>query len=324
MMSDNVIVAVGNIVKDAKLQVRYRVVAIIDDKIILCEMDITKLKKCEQYFDIKPRRFLYEGTRCKCESLINVWKAREQIESYKGFYLREFSGANNPVMIYSEACGHLFKCNYFKFLNFPGCRVCKPKHMTAAIFEERINRLVGGEYRIIKGFTDQRTKIILEHQICGSQQAFKPSAFLDGQRCQLCTKLEASWNKQYEVLCDYQKKFGHVDVPKRDEYGGISLGFWCQRMRNYYRNGKLSQYQIKKLDAIGFDWNPLETEWMRRYEQYKRYIGATGSTEIARRDDFEGEHLGAWVSTQRKRCLKGETSEERMVLLEQIGCKWNV
>lgn len=49
-----------------------------------------------------------------------------------------------------------------------------------------------------------------------------------------------------------------------------------------------------------------------------------GSTEIARRDDFEGEHLGAWVSTQCKRYLKGEMSEERMVLLEQIGCKWNV
>ena len=80
----------------------------------------------------------------------------------------------------------------------------------------------------------------------------------------------------------------------------VALGRWCQRMRKEYRNGKLSNFQIEKLNAIDFDWDPLETEWMRRYEQYKRYIKTTGSAKITRRGAFEGENLGAWVETQRK------------------------
>ena len=279
-------------------------------------------KVCNQDITIKPRGFLYEGTRCKCEAVINEWDAKEKIEKHKGFRLIEFNGSNNPVTIYSESCGHTFPCNYFKFLDFPGCRVCKPKHMTAEIFAERIYKLVGDEYRIIEGFVDQHTKVVLEHKICGERQPFKPSHFLDGQRCKHCTKLEAGWNKQYELLCEYQKEFGHVNVLKRDEYGGIALGVWCQRMRSEYRNGKLSKYQINKLEVIGFDWDPLETEWMRRYKQYKRYVEATGSLEITRKTDFEGEHLGAWVETQRKWYAKGKMSEKRIALLKQIGVEF--
>ena len=51
-MSDNVIVAVGNIVKDTKMQARYRVVAIIGDKIIFCEMDITKFVLLEHSLQV--------------------------------------------------------------------------------------------------------------------------------------------------------------------------------------------------------------------------------------------------------------------------------
>lgn len=269
-------------------------------------------KTCERFFYVKPRSFLYEGVRCKCESEINSWDAEIAISKHKGFSLIEFNGSSNPVTIYSEGCGHTFSCNYFKFLKFPGCRVCKPKHMTAEIFAERIDKLVGDEYRIIEGFVGQRTQIVLEHQICGSKQAFKPSAFLDGQRCRLCTKLEASWNEPFELLCEYQKEFGHTDIKKRGEYKGFALGTWCQRMRNLYLKGKLSEHQIKKLEAIEFDWDPLETEWNRRYEQYKRYIKENdGNPYIPRRRDFEGEHLGAWVETQRKWFTQGKMSKER-------------
>ena len=30
--------------------------------------------------------------------------------------------------------------------------------------------------------------------------------------------------------------------------------------------------RVKKLSDIGFDFDPKETEWNRRYEQYLRYI----------------------------------------------------
>ena len=56
-----------------------------------------------------------------------------------------------------------------------------------------------------------------------------------------------------------------------------------------------------RLTEIGFVFDPHDTECNRRLDQYKRYIKQTGTTYISKRTDFEGEHLGAWVQTQKHR-----------------------
>lgn len=51
-MNSDVIVAVGNIVKDAKMQTKYRVTTIINDKIIFCEMNVRKLVLLEHSLQV--------------------------------------------------------------------------------------------------------------------------------------------------------------------------------------------------------------------------------------------------------------------------------
>lgn len=80
---------------------------------------------------------------------------------------------------------------------------------------------------------------------------------------------------------------------------------------NDKKDGKLSADREQCLLDIGFDFDPHETEWNRRFEQYKRYVEQAGDGYISRRTDFEGEHLGAWVETQRKRHQDGKMSVER-------------
>jgi len=276
-------------------------------------------KTCGKLFKIKPRRFLFEGARCICENIITEDTARNAIESHKGFQLIKFTSANELIVVHSDQCGHEFECRYHRFIKNLGCRICRPKHMTPEIFEERIENLVGNEYEIIKGFSNQKTKIILRHKKCGIQQSYKPSAFLDGQRCHHCTKIESSWNEWYSLLKDYYREYGNIDIPKRESYKSKNLGQWMQKQREAYRNGDLSEYQISKLEELSFDYDPLETEWLRRYEQYKRYIVQNnGDTYISRRKDFEGEHLGTWVEIQRKRYKDGKLSNERAKMLMQI------
>lgn len=270
---------------------------------------------CRKIISIKPRAFIFEGTRCKCTYLVTKAIAKKAIEANKGFKLRKFTSANEPVVIYSSTCKHEFSCNYFKFIHFPGCRICKPKHMTAELYAERIDHLVGNEYTIIRGFVDQKTKVALKHEVCGLTQEYKPAHFLEGQRCKHCTKLEVAWNKGFNMLCSYRDECGNTNIPKREMFKDFSLGRWCQAQRDDYKNGKLSSMQISKLESIGFVWDPLEMEWNRRYEQYQRYIAQTGSAYISRRTDFEGEHLGAWVETQRKWYKLGKMSAERVKLL---------
>ncbi len=50
--------------------------------------------------------------------------------------------------------------------------------MTAEIFEERVYNTVEDEYTIIKSFVDQKTKIVIMHELCGNIQEYKPSHFL--------------------------------------------------------------------------------------------------------------------------------------------------
>lgn len=269
-------------------------------------------ESCNNIIKIKPRSFLFEGVRCPCQNIITVSDARKAIEAYKGFKLQKFTNTNEPVTIYSIKCGHEFDCRYHKFIKFPGCRICKPKHMNAEIYAERIENLVGDEYTIVKGFIDQTTKVALKHEICGITQEYKPVHFLEGQRCKPCTKLEVAWNNGFNLLCNYRDECGNTNIPKREIYKGFSLGRWCQSQRDDYRNGKLSSMQICKLEGIDFVWDPLETEWNRRYEQYQRYIIQTGSTYISRRTDFEGEHLGAWVETQKKRYTQKKLQQTRI------------
>lgn len=61
--------------------------------------------------------------------------------------------------------------------------------MTTELYTERVYDLVGDDYTVLSEFVDQRTKIAIKHNKCGGIQEYKPSAFLDGQRCNACNSL---------------------------------------------------------------------------------------------------------------------------------------
>lgn len=345
--------------------------------------------KCSQKVKIKPREFLFESRRCICENIITEPEAKREVEKNKGFKLVKFCGAERTATFFHETCERTFDCKYRKFIKFPSCRKCKPKVMTTELFERRIKDLVGDEYSIVKGFVDQDTKIILKHKVCGEQQSYKPSHFLEGQRCSNChqtiafselqemlteysngkysiiayakniytiqnnetgdeIKLSSSkiqqemlrptpsdvlpvdnkvevniplsqWEIGFKNLNEYKEKFGTVNVPKQYVYNGYSLGYWCGRQRKDFRSGKLGDDKINLLNSIGFVFDPLETEWIRRYDQYRRYIKDYDTTYITRRADYEGEHLGAWVETQRKRFSEGKLSKQRIEQLKELS-----
>lgn len=367
-----------------------KLIEIIGKKKYVLKTDFNTLDKqvvmhhteCGRDFTIKPRGFLFEGIRCKCENLITEYDARKVIEKKNEFKLIEFNGGNNPVTILHNKCGKIFTCNYRKFVQFPGCRICKPKYMTDELYAERVRALVGNEYEIVKGFIDQKTNVVIRHCICGREQSYKPSSFIDGQRCKncyqqvthrkleqmlqeysedryriskygknLCTIIDdntgkeinispanvlqeilrptvsevlpveqkkevseplSQWEVGFKYLTEYKNEFGHTNVPKRESYKGYALGIWCQSQRGKYQSGALRENRKEKLENIEFDFDPLETEWNRRYEQYKRYIKEMGTSKITRRAGYEGEHLGAWVETQRKRYADNKMSQTRV------------
>ena len=228
----------------------------------------------------------------------------------------------------SKACGHVFSCRFHKFIKYPGCRVCRPKNMTTELYTERVYDLVGDEYTVLGEFVNQRTKIKIKHNKCGGIQEYKPSAFLDGQRCNACNSLivkkaKDSWEKGYALLCEYKEEYGTANIPKRDFYKGVFLGNWLESQRAKYKAGKLTKSQEEALVSLGVTLDPLAAEWERRYEQYKRYIQQNGgNSDITKRTIFEGEKLGVWVVLQRRNHKIGKLSEERYKKLCDINMKF--
>jgi len=49
----------------------------------------------------------------------------------------------------------------------------------------------------------------------------------------------------------------------------------------YKKNGKLSQDKIDKLDAIGFVWEPLKTEWEKQFKALNAYKEKEGDCNVS-------------------------------------------
>lgn len=129
------------------------------------------------------------------------------------------------------------------------------------------------------------------------------------------------WDEKYSLLIEFVKE--HDRFPeKRESYRGQRLGEWVHKQRaDHSANAKrLTEERISKLDAIGLDWNPLETEWNRKYGMYLRYIEMNGgSPYISRRAEFEGERLGVWAFIQKKQQKEGKMKDSRYKKLVAVG-----
>ena len=89
--------------------------------------------------------------------------------------------------------------------------------------------------------------------------------------------------------------------------------------RRTRQKDKLSKERIALLDNIGFVWDPFEQEWQNQYAELKKYIEKNGNTIVPRNYPI----LGIWVSRQRVAKKKGQLSEERIQLLDDIGFIWD-
>lgn len=276
-------------------------------------------KKCGKTIVIKPRAFLYEGVRCLCETTISFDDAEKTIKELGDFELLKFINTENPCKIRSNGCGHTFNVRYPKFLQSPQCRICFPSSMTTEYLAERIMKTTNGEYELVGEFVDQAKKIRILHHRCGEITEYSPRYYHMGAVCPVCdNKFSEKWENMYQLLCEYKEEYGNVNIPKRDIYKGRKLGDWCQTQR---RDKGMDPRRKQKLYDIGFVFDPLEEEWNRRFEQYKRYTVHNGC-RISRRTDFEGEHLGAWVETQRKQYRAGKLSKERYEKLTDLGMQF--
>jgi len=130
----------------------------------------------------------------------------------------------------------------------------------------------------------------------------------------------ATWEEMFLRLVEYKKKHGSANVPFR-YHKDVQLGTWVNYQRTVHRLERLSVAKVKKLNSIGFEWNPHmkhAATWEAMFWRLVAYKKCFGHTSVPFRYKPDPQ-LGYWVTNQRTSHRKNKLSPERKYLLEALG-----
>ena len=138
----------------------------------------------------------------------------------------------------------------------------------------------------------------------------------------------SSFSKNYSLLKQYKQENGDCKVPQKQK----PLGKWVDNTRSKFKNKKLSQDKIDKLNKIGFYWgkgHPEPATWEDRLEELQKYQGTFGHCNVpVHSDPTMMTDLAKWVAEQRKqgrRLRKQRASSmtmEQFKTLNEMGFVW--
>lgn len=153
----------------------------------------------------------------------------------------------------------------------------------------------------------------------------------------LIRNLASSWEMCYREAEEYYNIHGNLRIPKSYiTESGISLGSWLitqRRVRAGAVAGNLTAEQIRRLDALGMEWESrIGRAWENGYQELAKYYEEHGNVDVLSRYVTEdGYPLGKFVANQRL-AWKNSRSEtgsgghrllpERERRLNELGFIW--
>ncbi|MDA7883076.1 helicase associated domain-containing protein, partial [Akkermansiaceae bacterium] len=132
--------------------------------------------------------------------------------------------------------------------------------------------------------------------------------------------IEELWEAQFRKILAYKKEHGNCSAPRSFE--DKQLGNWVLRQRKSKKSGKLDPNKIKRLNEIGFVWNPFEELWEAQFRKILAYKKEHGDCLVPQ--SFEDKQLATWVGTQRRSKKSGKLDPNKIKRLDEIGFVWEV
>jgi superfamily II DNA or RNA helicase len=127
-----------------------------------------------------------------------------------------------------------------------------------------------------------------------------------------------SWDHWYGILKHYKNREGHCRVPVGHKEDGFRLGQWVRVQRSSMES--LPRLRRQKLDELGFDWKPLQTDWAEGLRHLITYKEREGDCRVVVTHVENGFRLGAWVDRQRQN--NGSLSKSQRQQLDELGFVW--
>jgi superfamily II DNA or RNA helicase len=136
---------------------------------------------------------------------------------------------------------------------------------------------------------------------------------------EILDRLGVSWDKFFGSLQRFKLETGHCHVPDGFTTSeGLKLGVWVGTQRQ--RIDILSDEKIRRLDSLGFVWDPREKLWEEGYSYLQEFHKRMGHALVPQLHKEGNFRLGSWVNSQRQR--KENLNEDRLKRLEALDFVW--
>ena len=127
------------------------------------------------------------------------------------------------------------------------------------------------------------------------------------------------WEGHFTELAAFKQRHGHCRVPQLYA-ANPALGAFVGAARQSRRAGTLSRDQIRRLDGLGFVWEPMKSIWNRRFAELVLFHQQQGHWRVPQRG--AQRVLASFVARLRKQKRLGRLSAKRTAKLDALGFIW--
>ena len=140
------------------------------------------------------------------------------------------------------------------------------------------------------------------------------------------------FEEKYEILIKYYNQNGNINIKQKQIYENYPVGKWLANFREAYKNNKLPEDQVEKLNKLNMLWSDVKkvssiSLFNKKYEILKAYYEEYGNLNISTKQVYKsypvGDYLKLFRDSYRKQGNYTFLSESQIKQLESIDMVWN-
>lgn len=140
------------------------------------------------------------------------------------------------------------------------------------------------------------------------------------------------FEEKYEILIKYYNQNGNINIKQKQIYENYPVGKWLANFREAYKNNKLPEDQVEKLNKLNMLWSDVKKAssislFNKKYEILKAYYEEYGNLNISTKQVYKSYPVGDYVKqfrdSYRKQGNYTFLSESQIKQLESIDMVWN-
>ena len=137
---------------------------------------------------------------------------------------------------------------------------------------------------------------------------------------------EDLFNSRIELLKEYYKEHGDLDVPRKYVVDGIKLGNWVDGIRTARKgngNYRLTDKEIEILDSCHMIWDLHEYRWNKNYEITKEYYELYGNINFKYSFVYKDLNIYTWLQTQKALYKDKKLEQSKVKKLNDLDLDWS-